>query len=65
MESHDVKLGIEHRYIEKKSGLQCYVTAIDVDDGACIILEMFDVKGEDITGELRRSEACFLSPLPS
>lgn len=59
----DVKLGFDHQYIDEKTGRKCYIAAIHADDGACLIIELYDVDGEDHSGELRMSEACFLEPI--
>lgn len=64
MELKDLKrTGIGHYYRDKESGRKCYITGLSCDDGACLIIELFDEEETDICGELRYSEDCFLTYL--
>jgi len=56
-----IKYGIEHQYVVTKTGRKCYVTAVDCQDGACLIVELYDEHGLDISGELLRVEASELT----
>ena len=63
MELKNVKLGIEHTYLHNPTNRLCYVAGVYESDGACLIVELYDEDGDDITGELKYSEACFLEPV--
>jgi len=56
-----IKYGIAHQYLITKTGRKCYVTAVDCEDGACLIVELYDEDGLDISGELLRVEASELT----
>lgn len=47
--SNLLKVGIMHPYRDKITGRKCYVRGFDVDDGATILVELYDEDDDDIS----------------
>lgn len=60
MKLKDVKFGMKHQYHSSEHQEMCHVIGSHVDDGACLIIEIY--RNGDLTGEPEYSEACYLTP---
>jgi hypothetical protein len=56
-----VQFGIKYKYHDRWSCRDCYVVNCDCEDGASLIVELYNEDSSDISGELRRTEACALT----
>ena len=66
MELNKVMFGLDYLYYDRHHKSLCHVVATDHDDGASLIIELHANNEDDvldITGNIRRSEACFLQLL--
>lgn len=49
----------EHVYWDRSQDCYCVITAVVVDDGACIVAEKFE--DGDLTHQIYYTEACYLT----
>jgi len=65
MKPEDIILGLSAGpYLHKESNRLCYVCAVHVDDGAALIIKLYNKEGTDVSGEMRLAEASDLSTPP-
>jgi hypothetical protein len=63
MRLEDVKFGMDYLYVHRESGRKCYVHNCDVDDGAYLLVRLYNEEGDDESDQIVGTDAAGLDPI--